>query len=109
DVVNDERLAQDIEHRHPRRQRVERVLEDVLDAAAKANQILAFRAANIECRAAIVVEDLAAVGLERAHDRLRQRRLAAAAFADEAKAFAATNRERDIIEGAATLVLAPAE
>ena len=91
DLMDHERLAQDVEHRHPRAERAERVLENVLDAPAEAHQRLAIGLDDVDHRPAIVEQHLPAIGLERAHDHLRQRRLAAAAFADEAEALAARN------------------
>ena len=43
DVVDDERLAQDVEDGHPRAERAEGILEDVLDAAAEPHQVVALR------------------------------------------------------------------
>ena len=98
DLVDDQRLAQDVEHRHPRAQRSERILEDVLHAAPEAHQGLGAGAHDVDHRAAVVEQHLAAVGLERAHDHLGQRGLAATALADEAEAFAARDGEAHVVD-----------
>ena len=86
------------------------ILEDVLDAAPEAHQRLAFGAARRRsCVPRSLYTTCAAVGLERAHDHLGQRRLAAAALADEPEALAARNDEAHVVHGAEDRALALAE
>jgi hypothetical protein len=98
DLVDHERLAQDVEHRHPRAEGAERVLENILDSPPEAHQRLRVGTDDVDHRAAIVEQHLAAVGLERAHDHLGQRRLAAAALADESEALAARDGEAHVVD-----------
>src|SRR5512134_2250332 len=97
DLVDDQRLRDDVEHRHARVQRAERVLEDVLDAAPVRNQRVPVEAQQVDKRVAVVKDDAAGIGLDRAQDDLADRRLTAAAFADEAEAAAAFDAKADVI------------
>src|SRR5579864_905597 len=99
DAVDDERLADDVEDGHAWIERAEGVLEDELHLAAKRLERLALERRHIDGRPRIVEGDRARIGRERAKQQLAQRRLAAAAFADEAQAFAALDREADIVDG----------
>ena len=109
DLVDHERLAQDVEHRHPRAERSERILKNVLDAPPEPHQRLRVGANDVDHRAAVVEQDLPAVGLERAHDHLGQRGLAATALADEAEALAAGDLEAHVVDRAEHGPLALAE
>ena len=97
--MDNQGFANDVEHRHSRVQRAERILENHLNLAAKGHQSLALEGQEIDGRPSVVEDDLTLVRRYRAHDEFADRRLAAAAFADQAETFAAMNIETDIVDG----------
>src|SRR5512132_3652632 len=98
DLVDDQRLRDDVEHAHARVEGAERVLKDVLNAAPVGDQRAPVEAQQVDQRVAVVEDDAAGVGLDRAQDDLADRRLAAAALADDAEAAAAFDAEADVVD-----------
>ncbi len=94
----DQRLFDDVEHRHARVERAERVLKDELHLAAKPLQPVAVERQHVDQPAAIVERDRAVIGRHRAQQDLAERGLAAAAFADQPEAFAALDLQADVID-----------
>src|SRR6185503_13963052 len=97
DAVDDQRLDQDVVDRHARIERAERVLEDELQLASESGELLALDGHDVDLAAPIVEHDaagaLVGIGLDAAHQHLRERGLAAAGFADQPQAFAALDIE----------------
>ena len=83
-LVNFERLADNCSDAHSRIERSERILKHHLHFAAKRAQRLAARGEKI----ASLDEQFAGVGLDQAQQHARERRLAAAGFADDRERFA---------------------
>ena len=100
DAVNFQRLADDIEHRHARVERTERVLKDELHVPAVFVQRFALQGQHVPPFAALVVDDPTRIRCQGAHDRLAQGCLAAAALADQAQAFAMTDFETHAVDRA---------
>src|SRR5690606_13967731 len=95
DVVDDQGLADDVEHGHARVQRAERILEDELHPPAELHQLLLLERQHVDDGAAVVEQDATGIGRVGAHHHLAERGLAAAALADETQALAALNVEAD--------------
>ena len=95
DAVQRERRADDLADPLARVQRRERVLEDHLHLAPDG---LELRAAGLRDVGAAEA-DRAAGRVEQAHERARQRRLAAARLADEAERLALAQVQRDVVDG----------
>ena len=94
ELVDDQRLADDAADAHARVQRGVRVLEDHLHLAAEEAQLVALDAAEV----AAVEEHLAGGGPVELEDGAAGRRLAAAAFADQAQRLAAADEEGDAVD-----------
>lgn len=84
-----QRLAHALGHGHARVERLARVLEHHLDAAALPGTVVAAEASEI-----VAVEQDAALVLRHLQDRASQRGLARAALADHAEALALAEPER---------------
>src|SRR3546814_4913013 len=99
DTVDHQRLADDIRDGHARIERAVGVMEHVLNATPEIEQFASGQSEHVHLALAVVIEDPSRIRGEGPHDDPAQRGLAAAALADEAEAFAATNREIDIVHG----------
>src|SRR5215207_927945 len=100
DVMDAQGLGQDLIDRHARVERRERVLEDELDGAAVSLQGVAFEREHVLRAGAGVEQNAPGIWVERAHDDLRDRRLAAAGFADKPERSAAREGEVDVLDRA---------
>ena len=98
DIVDDQRLVDDVEHRHARVQGAERVLEDELHPAAIVGQPVALQGQDVRRLRSLAEADRARVRRERPHDDLAQGRLAAAAFPDQTQAFAPAHVEGHVVD-----------
>src|SRR6202007_249072 len=98
DFVDDQRLADDVEHGHARIERAEGVLEDKLYLAAIVEQLRAAESQDIDIAVAVAEADRSFVRRERPHDDLADGGLAAAAFAHQPQAFAAPDLEAHIVD-----------
>ena len=82
--MDDQRLDQDVVDRHARIERAERVLEDELQLAAEAVELLALQRQHVDLAAPVVEHDaagaLVGIGRQAAHEDLAERGLAAAAI-----------------------------
>src|SRR4051794_17658871 len=97
DVMDDQRFGDDVEHGHARVQRAEGVLEDELQLPAEADQVVVLQVQDVDHAAMIVEQHGAGIRLQRPHQDLGQRGLAASGLADQPKAFAAPYLEADIV------------
>ncbi|MNL64648.1 hypothetical protein D3C87_1888830 [compost metagenome] len=95
-----ERLAQDVLDGHARRKRRHRILKDHLDLRAQPLQLTAFGLEHVDRAFAVVEADTASIRRNGPHQDLADRRLAAAAFADQPQTFAAADIEADIVHRA---------
>jgi hypothetical protein len=100
-AVDEQRLADEIEQRHARIERRERILEDHLHLAPQRSHLRRAQRAHLDHRAGRdAQEDFAARRLDRTEDAARRRRLAAAALADEAERLALVDVEVDPVDRA---------
>ena len=90
-----ERLADDIASRHARIERGKRVLEDDLHRTPMRTQVGLAEMGDV----AAVEPDAAAGRLDQAQDAARDRRFAAAGFADKPEGFSDANRKTDAVHG----------
>jgi hypothetical protein len=109
DVVDHQRLGDDVVDRHARVERAHRILEHELDAPAELLQRVALQLQRLGELVAFVEQDASGVGRERAHDDLGQGGLAAAGFADQPQALAALHLEADIVDRQHLLLFAAEE
>ena len=93
EVVDDERLADDVAHLHPRRQRRIGVLEDDLRPAPQRPCLAGIEQRRPSKRIS------PPVGILEVEDGACQRRLAAAALADEAQRLADADRQVHAVNG----------
>ena len=97
-AVHQERLADDVEERHPRVERGERVLEDHLHLPAQHAQLVLGHRGDVDDLPAVGQQDLARRRGDRAQDAARRRGLAAAAFAHQRERLALAHEERDVVD-----------
>ena len=98
DLVDHERLADDVVRRHARVERAEGVLEHKLHLAPVGEELGSFQAQHVFRHAVIVEYDRAGVRGDRAQDHARGGGLAAARLADQAEALARRDREAHVVD-----------
>ena len=107
--VHDERIADHLLHRHARIERGERVLEDEAHVAVESAELALAELGDVDLPALVAaIGDRARGRLDGAQDQPAERRLAGAAFADDAEVFAGIEVEADVVDGAQrTCAVAP--
>src|SRR5262249_37533370 len=105
ELVDADRLADDLAHRHARVEARVRVLEDDLHLPAQRPELCLSERDDV----AAVIDDAPERRLDEAEDQPPQGALAAPALADEAHRLAAAHAERDAVDGAEELRLAREE
>ena len=100
-AVHQQRLADEVEQRHARIERGERILEDHLHLATQRPQLGGTQAAHLDLRAVRGPdEDLTRGGLDGSEDAARGGGLAASALADEAQRLALVDVKVDAVDRA---------
>ena len=101
ETVDQERLPDVVEQRHPRIERPERILEDHLDLGPERAQLLPGQLGQVhDGPLARPEEDLPARRRHGPEDAAGGRRLAAAALADEPEGLALADLEAHVVDGA---------